>query len=108
MFDPDGHSGSGLWHWVVYDIPAATTHIDASANGAELPGKAQTAQNDQGVQAYTGPCPPRSQSHHYRITVYALDVPYLQYSPSVGAAAIVNRFTSHVLAQGSLVGSYGR
>jgi Raf kinase inhibitor-like YbhB/YbcL family protein len=108
VFDPDARGGSGVWHWIVYDIPIGTTHLDASANGAELPANAVTGRNTGGTQAYFGPCPPRGESHHYRFTVYALDVPYVQDDPDIKAPDLVNRFTSHILAQGTLTASFSR
>lgn len=34
MYDPDAPSGSGWWHWVVYNLPASTTGLPADASAA--------------------------------------------------------------------------
>jgi Raf kinase inhibitor-like YbhB/YbcL family protein len=108
MFDPDAREGAGFWHWVVYDIPASASHLDASVDGARLPAGSVVGRNDAQTNAYFGPCPPKGELHHYRVTVYALGSSFVQSMPDRGAAAIVNRFTPSILARGTLVGTYQR
>jgi Raf kinase inhibitor-like YbhB/YbcL family protein len=75
MFDPDAHGG-GWWHWLVVNIPPGTTALaqGAGSGKAALPEDALEAANSNGVNAYSGPCPPAgSGTHHYEITLWALD-----------------------------------
>src|ERR1700722_18176339 len=71
--DPQGRSGAGLWHWIVYDVPPSAHGIPASADGRVVPRGAVTATNGHGLRGYSGPCPPRGQAHRYTFVVYALD-----------------------------------
>jgi Raf kinase inhibitor-like YbhB/YbcL family protein len=54
-------------YWLVFDIGAGTTDIQAGS----LPTGARQAQNSAGTAAYDAPCP-QAHSHWYRFTVYAL------------------------------------
>ena len=75
-FDPDAPTGSGWWHWVVFNIPASASGIatNASRNGA-LPQGAVESRTDFGISGYGGACPPVGHGiHRYQFTVYALPV----------------------------------
>ena len=61
---------AGWSHWIVVDLPAATTGL---ARGAALPQGAHGVVSNFGDAKYDGPCPPAgSGRHRYEITVWAL------------------------------------
>jgi Raf kinase inhibitor-like YbhB/YbcL family protein len=74
FYDNDAPTGSGFWHWVVYDIPADSAGIAADA----LPVGAIEGNTDVGVPGYAGPCPPVGRTHNYTFTVHALGVDALE------------------------------
>ena len=67
--DPDAPGGTFV-HWVVLDIAAGTTRVEAG----KVPAGGVQVVNSSGDASYAGPCPP-SGRHRYRFTVYALDAP---------------------------------
>lgn len=71
-YDPDAPTGSGVWHWVLADIPPDVELI--RADDASL---GRTFVNDLGVRAYSGAAPPPGRTHRYEFRVYALAVPRL-------------------------------
>ena len=88
-FDPDAPTGSGWWHWVVYDIPPATRTLEAGiGRGAALPPGAREARNDGGLPGYLGPCPRLGKGQRTVITVHALKVPSLPVAPDASPALI--------------------
>lgn len=112
VFDQDAPTGSGWWHWVVYDIPAGT---DALAGGAgtevatDLPHGSKQARNDFGQRAYGGACPPKGDKpHRYVVTLYALDVPTLNAPEDASPAMIGYLIHQHRLAQSSVTAVYAR
>ena len=61
VHDPDAPTGSGWWHWLVYNIPASATSLSAGAgndSGKLLPEGAVQGRTDFGNHSYGGPCPP--------------------------------------------------
>ena len=99
--DPDAPSGT-FTHWVVLDIPEATT---SSEEGGVPEGGVQ-ATTSAGSAAYAGPCPP-SGTHRYRFTVVALDAEtgLAESAPLDEALAAVDE---HSVAWGTLTGTYSR
>jgi Raf kinase inhibitor-like YbhB/YbcL family protein len=78
MYDPDAPTGSGWWHWVVFDIPSDVNHVIENAGNIEkelMIEKAIQSTTNYGAPGYGGPCPPEDHGiHQYVITVHALKV----------------------------------
>jgi len=112
LYDPDAPTGSGWWHWVVYDIPAGQRELPSgagAATGLSLPKGARQADNDFGAPGYGGPCPPAGDKpHRYVFTVYALDVATLGAAADASAALIGFNLQAHAIAAASLVIYHGR
>jgi Raf kinase inhibitor-like YbhB/YbcL family protein len=114
MYDPEAPTGSGWWHWVVFNIPPAATSLPKGAGDAKkklMPKGAIQARNDYGAFGYGGACPPPGDKpHHYQITVFALDVDKLPNAKNdaVSAALVGFDLNSHTLAKATLTGLYGR
>lgn len=109
LFDPDAPTGSGWWHWVVYDIPASVSSLPAGAgSGSGLPPGARQARNDFGTEAYGGACPPPGPAHRYVFTLYALKVAHLDLPPDAGAAAAGLAIRRNALAEARITATCGR
>ena len=99
--DPDAPAGTWV-HWVLYDLPADTTSLAEGTKGIGVEGV-----NDFRKSGYGGPCPPRGSTHRYYFKVYALDK-QLGLTPGAGKRDVEWAMQGHVLAQGVLMGKYGR
>ncbi len=111
-FDPDAPTGSGFWHWVLYDIPADVTELPAGAGSGSmegLPKGAQHVRNDYGSKDFGGAAPPDGHGdHRYVFTVHAVDVEHLEVTPDVAPAIVGFNLTFHTLARAVMVPVYGR
>ena|SRR6476660_8525339 len=112
MYDPDAPTGSGWWHWVVYNIPATANRLAPGAGDSGknlLPGGAVMGHGDAGMTAYQGPCPGKGDKpHRYLFTLYALDTDKLDIPAGATAAYAGFNFHSHQLAKTTLMAVYGR
>jgi Raf kinase inhibitor-like YbhB/YbcL family protein len=111
-YDPAAPTGSGWWHWVVFNIPASTTSLPTGAGDAKspkLPEGAVQGNTDFGTPGYGGPCPPKGDKPHpYTFTVFALDTEKLDI-PAGGTAAFVGfNLHGHTLGKASFTAKYGR
>src|SRR5437762_12712379 len=76
VYDPDAPTGSGWWHWLVFNIPPTAMALPAGASAARgLPAGTVEGVTDFGKPGYGGACPPKGDKpHRYFFTVYALNV----------------------------------
>jgi Raf kinase inhibitor-like YbhB/YbcL family protein len=110
MFDPDAPTGSGFWHWLVWDIPAGGNPSGSfSLDATALPTGSVSGTNDAGMTGYLGPCPPAGdKTHRYQLTVYALDVSTLGLTADTHAAVVRFSMRDDILGFGQLIGDYSR
>ncbi len=112
MYDPDAPTGSGFWHWVVFDIPANVKELVSNAGNIKLnltPKGAIQSVTDYGTKGYGGPCPPEGHGfHQYIITVYALKTDTLGLDENTTPALVGFYLWNNTLAKASIVTYYQR
>jgi len=113
VYDPDAPTGSGWWHWVVYNIPATTTELPEGAGAADskgaLPAGAAQGRTDFGSAAFGGACPPPGDKpHRYIFTVYALKTDKIDVSADASAALVGFMINANKLAKAGFEAKYGR
>lgn len=111
VFDPDAPTGSGWWHWVVFNIPPSVKNLPADAGEIKaklMPKGATQSKTDFGTFGYGGPCPPKGDKpHHYYFRVYALKAT-LPLTSSTPAAQVGYYINQNKLAEAELIGVYSR
>ena len=112
LFDPDAIRGRGFWHWLVVNLPAATTNLPRNAgkpDNSNLPTGAVQIRNGFRVAGYSGSCPPPSDPPHgYVYTVYALKTDKLEIPADADSAAVLNLIKEQSLGSATLGYHFGR
>lgn len=112
MYDPDAPTGSGFWHWVVFDIPANVNELVKNAGNVSqnlAPKGAIQSTTDYGIKGFGGPCPPEGHGYHeYIITVFALKTDKLGLNDSINPAIVGFNLWNQTLAKASIVMYYKR
>jgi Raf kinase inhibitor-like YbhB/YbcL family protein len=104
VHDPDAPIPGGFYHWVVYNLPAATRYL--SANARLSPD--QLGETSAGKAGYYGPCPPSGPAHHYVFTLYALDLARLASQSPPRGAQLEQEIGGHIIARTILQGTASR
>ena len=98
VFDPDAPNG-GFTHLLLANEPPYLRE--------PTPGTGVGGRNDFGKEGYAGPCPPRGSTHHYVVTVYAVNA-MLSLQPPYRHADFQRALSGHILAQTSITATYAR
>ena len=112
LYDPDAPTGSGWWHWVVFNIPAESRELVEGAGDPTAglaPAGSVQSMTDFGKPGYGGPCPPPGDKpHRYVVTVYALDIEEIPLEASAPAAMVGFYLNQHALARAGFTFLYSR
>jgi len=111
VYDPDAPTGSGWWHWVVFNIPASTTELaqGAGSGKAALPEGAVQSRTDFGAPGFGGACPPvGDKPHRYIFTVHALKLDKLDLTPDSSPALVGFMTRANSLGSATFTAKYGR
>ncbi len=75
FYDQDAPTGSGFWHYVLFDIPVTTRGFQVGdLSSGRVPAGALESITDAGKPGFFGPCPPPGRKHRYVYTIHALKV----------------------------------
>jgi Raf kinase inhibitor-like YbhB/YbcL family protein len=112
IHDESAPTGSGWWHWLVFNLPATTAELAANAGDVTkklMPSMATQSKTDYGSYGYGGPCPPVGHGiHKYTMTIYALDIEKLDLNQDTNAAIVGFNINAHTIEKASLVFYYKR
>ena len=112
VYDPDAPTGSGWWHWVVFNIPANVNSLPKDAGDVKsnlMPKNAVQSQTDFGKVGYGGPCPPAGDKpHRYQFTLHALKTDKLPLDKTAPAAMVGFYLHMNTLSTAILNAKYSR
>ncbi len=111
MEDPDAAQPKPFVHWLLYNLPPDTRDLhQAVPTLPKLPelGDALQGRNSRGSFGYYEPKPPVPDGpHRYYFMAFALDRK-LQLPPGVDRQQLLDATKGHVLAKGSMVGTFDK
>lgn len=110
--DPDAPTGSGWWHWLVFNLPTDIHFLPEDSSNPKnmlMPKQAIQARTDFGTPGYGGACPPvGNPAHRYQFTVWALDVDQLPLTADTSGAMLGFNLRIHMLEKAEITATYGR
>lgn len=112
VYDPDAPSGSGWWHWILFNLPADARSLPVGAGdpkSGKLPKGTVQSLTDFGAPGYGGPCPPKGdRPHRYIFTVHALEVDKLDVDEKSMPAMVGFTINSNRIDKATFTSTYSR
>ncbi|RLJ16229.1 hypothetical protein DJ030_17360 [bacterium endosymbiont of Escarpia laminata] len=112
VYDPDAPTGSGWWHWVIFNIPANAAGLARNAGNPTshlAPESSVQSRTDFGSTGFGGACPPKGHGkHRYQFKVHALDVERLDIGPDSSGALAGYYINAHQLGVADIEAIYER
>jgi len=112
VYDPDAPTGSGWWHWVVFDIPSSTKELVSNAGNIEAnlaPKGAIQSITNFGKSGFGGACPPQGHGlHQYVFTIYALKTDKLGLKADTNPAIVGYYLNNNTIAKASISAYFQR
>jgi len=112
VYDPDAPTGSGWWHWLIFDIAANERMLKANAgnlSAALAPATSIQSITSFGQPGYGGACPPKGdKAHQYIFTIYALKTKKTGLTATAMPALVGFYLQQNMLAKASIVAYYSR
>ncbi len=112
VYDPDAPTGSGWWHWVIFNLSPTSNSLPVNAgkpNGKAAPAGSVQSMTDFGQPGYGGPCPPAGDKpHRYIFTLYALKLEQLPLKGDASGAMVGFYLNQNMIAKASFMAFYGR
>ena len=112
IHDPSAPTGSGWWHWLIFDINSSVKELVSNAGNTTAnlsPKNSIQSITDYGSFGYGGPCPPKGHGfHQYVITIHALKVASLGLDAKTNAAVVGFNLFANTIEKASIIAYYKR
>jgi len=107
VYDPDAPTGSGWWHWMVFNISKEKKGFEKGVDLSKS--TAVESLTDFGKAGFGGACPPKGdKDHQYIFTIHALDIEKIDLDEKANPALVGYYINAHTLSKASLISYYGR
>ena len=110
IYDEDAPTGSGWWHWIIFDIEKNIHKLKSDAGNSKkqvAPKNSIQSKTDFGVPGYGGPCPPEGDGiHRYTITIYALKTEKLGLDETANPALVGYYLQQNTIEKSSMIFYY--
>lgn len=109
VYDPDAPTGSGWWHWVVFNIPKETNQLPLNYGANNANDGAIQSRTDFGTYGFGGACPPQGDKpHRYIFTIHALKTDKIPLDKDASAAMVGFMLNANTIEKVSIIAKYGR